>query len=204
MKKYPTEWKDVTIGMYQEMCLIDNELDDMDKRIQQLSILDDMDSYQIRELPLIQLYKRLEETKFIFKPIDADLNHTFVFKDVEYGFYPNLHELKSSEMLDNHNWSKDSNTNLHRITALIYRPITKKNADGSYEIEKYGNVEHRAALFKDLPITTIQGGYVFFSLLSMEYTQIILSSSMVEAKTKEKKRKKTTRGQTKEKTKQTR
>lgn len=124
----------------------------------------------------------------------------FDFKDVTYGFQP-LSKMTLGEWADLETYAKDYEGNLHKIMAIIYRPITKHNWKNpiwkakhnlklwqskvvspfeTYDVEDY-NIEtynDRVELFKELPAEIAKGAMVFFLSLGLKYSNHTLTSSL--------------------------
>ena len=199
------DWSEVTIGQYQEICLIQSETT-IGLITETISVLNDIDPYDVRKLPLTQFMELRDSISFVFKDIpNMDIRKTFEIDGVEYGFINDLDFISAGEFIDVETWKNDSVGNLHLFASLLWRPIIKKEGD-YYKIDEY-KVEgfmRRAELFRDrLSIEKMYGGYLFFSLFVMEYMQTIADSlteeDMKEMMEKEKKtgKKKVTRKPTK-------
>src|SRR5574343_1868998 len=195
--KIPLTWKDITIGEYQEICNIDDTLSATDQKIEQLSILTNTDSQQIKSLLLVELFKMIEMTKFVdTTAVDSFVLDTFTFKDVEYAVMKDFDRLTGYEWFDVENWKTDPINNMHNFAALAYRPIIGKDNEGNiitheYKDDKYFSM--RAESFKDLPITHINGFFLRCALFQIEYIQN-MGHSLTESekgKSKTKTRKKT-------------
>ena len=196
------KWQDITLGMYQELISIQSE-SAVDLSVQRLAILCDTDSQIIRDMQLGDFYDLLEEIRFLNSPIDVEWKKTFEFKGQKYGFIPDLNFITTGEWMDADAWKEDSNSNLHYYAAMLWRPITGEWSDG-YTIEDHtsSRFTSRAELFKELPITYIQGGLVFFLTFNTSYISSIISSpqlnSEVQTTPKKKKVQKATKKSKKE------
>ena len=115
-----------------------------------------------------------------------------------YGYAP-ISKATLGEFIDIENLSKDLVNNMHKIAAIIYRPITKHRFDSIkftvkqkikmasnkvenvfdwYEVEKYNNEERkmREESFRDFPIHIFLGAISFFLNSVNMYSISILSS----------------------------
>jgi hypothetical protein len=117
--------------------------------------------------------KSVLESKVFINSLLNDLNKqdyehklTFEFKGVKYGFIPNLNEITTAEWVDLESYQNTSE-NIHRVMAILYRPITKKKGD-FYSIEKYSGTEKLSQIFMDLPVSYWKGAMFFFYNLSKE------------------------------------
>ena len=87
------------------------------------------------------------------------IQNTFFLDGKEYGFIPNLEQMKSGEYIDlTNNLGKDILASM----AVMYRPITRKYR-GVYDIEKYNGTDNKE-IFKNAPISVYLGAQVFHLL----------------------------------------
>lgn len=120
-----------------------------------------------------------QDYKEITEQIDLALNQTvefkptFFIKDVEFGFIPNLDKITQGEFIDISKYGTDINE-MHRLIAVLFRPIKNKDSLGNYEIINYKGTEQYANIMKHTPLSIVNGALVFFSILANElvsYTQ---------------------------------
>jgi len=148
----------------------------------------DLDEYQLNKRK-IQIFTGLERKRIdlisvtdyndIINQIDLALNQTvefqptFKIKDVEFGFIPNLDKITQGEFIDLSNYGTDVKE-LHKLMAVLFRPIKNKDSFGNYEIIPYQKTEQFANIMKHTPLSIVNGSLVFFSSLANElvnYTQ---------------------------------
>ena len=109
---------------------------------------------------------------------EVPFENRFVLNQVEYGFVPNLDEITTGEYIDLSTYGNSMET-LHKTMAVLFRPITKDMAFGSYEIEPYNGTKDRAEVMKQAPMNIVLGMLVFFCDLSKELKNHILKSTLV-------------------------
>ena len=119
--------------------------------------------------------------KDIIKALDTqvEFKNVFTLNDVEYGFIPNLDSITQGEWVDLVEYQSDINT-MHKLMAVLFRPITKKDKLGNYSIEPYNGTKERAELFKVMPLNIVNGALVFFLNLSKELKEAIQKSTRAE------------------------
>lgn len=103
------------------------------------------------------------------KPEEMSLTLKFKYDGVEYGFIPNLKEMKTGEWID----SDDLNDNIVELMSILYRPIVKKGRwfwKNTYEIEKYKESHDK---FGDLPVDIYLGASFFFLNLGKTLLEIL-------------------------------
>lgn len=149
---------------------------------------EDLDEYNFNKRK-IQLFTGIERNridlvssvdyKMILTQIDLALNQTvdfkptFFIKDVEFGFIPNFDKITQGEFIDisTHGASVES---MHKLMAVLFRPIKNKDVLGNYEIIKYKGTKQYSDIMKHMPLSIVNGSLVFFSSLANElinYTQ---------------------------------
>jgi len=157
---------------------------------------EDLDEYNFNKRK-IQIFtglerKRIElisaiDYKDIVEQIDLALNQTvefkprFYIKDVEFGFVPNLDKITQGEFIDISTYGTDVNE-LHKLMAVLFRPIKNKDSLGNYEIINYQGTKQYSDLMKHMPLSIVNGALVFFSSLANElvnYTQKYMVAEQV-------------------------
>ena len=179
-------WEEITIGEYQEICSVDAD-SEVEKKVQIISILTDMDSDDIRRTNLKELFSMIEDAKFISTSPNADMNYKFELDGKKYGLINDFNYISAGEWLDAENWKNDTIGNMHLYAAMLYRPILSEDGD-SYKIENHqpDGFIRRAELFKDkLGINKVHGAQVFFSLFVLE-SMSNLAVSLTGTKTQKK------------------
>ena len=109
---------------------------------------------------------------------EVPFHNRFVLNGVEYGFVPNLNDITTGEYIDLSTYGNSMET-LHKTMAVLFRPVTKDMAFGSYEIEPYNGTKDRAEVMKQAPMHIVLGMLVFFCDLSRELKNHILKSTLV-------------------------
>lgn len=182
MENIKKTWQEVTIEMYQELNNIqsDNEATIF---IERVAVLADCDPEDIRQMSVPNFRKLQEDLKFLQTEVPADVEPKFEMNGVKYGMIPQLNFITAGEWIDAETWKEQPIDNMHLYAALLYRPVTKENADGTYEIEPHkpqGFLE-RAELFKkEMSIAKIHGTVLFFSTLGITLMPILAEYSTIE------------------------
>lgn len=107
---------------------------------------------------------------------EYDLVQRFEIDGVEYGFIPNLSKISTGEFIDLDNYLNEEDKQLHKICAILYRPI-KSSFNKYYEIEKYEGTDKLADVMMKVDCKVALGAMVFFynlskSLLNLTNTYI--------------------------------
>lgn len=170
-------WADITVGQYQEMMLVESE-NEVTKFIECISIALDCDPQEIRDLPYKDYSLLQSKMSFIGHEPTKDVQSIIEIDGVRYGLEPDMSLITAGVFIDAEQFKQDPIVNLHNTLALIYRPIVKEVGD-EYEIEPHSakGFEKRANLFRDkVSIEVVLGTTLFFSLLGMELSTLILES----------------------------
>ena len=160
----PDRWSDITIETYQKYVEIQESKDnDKKKIIKSLSLLCNTTPYIVKKMA----YKDLLEIMGIIKkmidtePSKEEFRKTFMFKNEEYGFCPNLSGISTGEYIDLETYCKEPIKNLHIIMSILYRKVTFKR-NNRYAIEVYNPQEFKEELFKDCPMDIALSSLGFF------------------------------------------
>lgn len=171
-------WDDITVGQYQEMMTVPNE-NELSRFIECMAIALDCDPEEIRDKPFSEWSEIRKNFEFISTEPGGEVKDIIEVDGIQYGIEPNMRMITAGVFIDAEQFKQDPITNLHMTLALIYRPITKINTDGTYEIEPHKNIgfERRANLFKEkLSPNVAIGATLFFSIIGMELSILSLDS----------------------------
>ncbi len=155
---------------------------------------DDLDAYNFNKRK-IQIFTGLERNRIdlistqdykeITEQIDKALNQTvefkptFFIKDVEFGFIPNLDKMTQGEFIDVSTYGTEVNE-MHKLMAVLFRPIKKKDSFGNYSIINYQGTKQYSDLMKHMPLSIVNGSLVFFSSLANELVSYTAKYMVVE------------------------
>ena len=109
--------------------------------------------------------------KLMEQETNKHLNLIITIDNIDYGFHPNLHELKLKEFVDLDNKLADGWSAMDSVMAILYRPITEQKGD-KYKIEEYDfrSAKKRAEIFRDnLSVNTVNGAASFFLTIATDY-----------------------------------
>lgn len=170
----------LTIGQYQKF--IENQETYQKDKSQLLCLYLGCSLYELKDLPIEQV-KFVEEylTNELLKNEVNDETYTkFTHDGVLYGLENDFSKMTWGAWVDLEVFSADEvDKNIHKIMAVLYRPVIKETKK-SYIISPYkaSEIDERAELFKQLPISYWYGASSFFLLLSSIYT-VNMQSSLV-------------------------
>tara|TARA_R100000655_G_scaffold55966_1_gene94099 strand:+ start:70 stop:690 length:621 start_codon:yes stop_codon:yes gene_type:complete len=176
----PTDWEDISIGMYQEFIeLQEKKLPEDEMIVGVVCVLCNVDKEKLVRFKYKDL-KDISTTLIKFlekKPEEKKLVKKVEFKGKKYGMIPNLSSISLGEFVDIEDHCKDSYKNLHKIMSILYRPIVKEKGT-RYSIENYDPDEYKEDVFKDFPILVSLSALSFFFRLGKKLP-LTLSSYLV-------------------------
>lgn len=101
----------------------------------------------------------------------TEFKHRFTMKGIEFGFIPNLDKITFAEYVDLQTYTNDIQ-NMHRLMAILFRPIVKTDGD-KYSIMPYNGTEEYAQIMLHTPMNIVNGSLVFFWNLTNELSDNI-------------------------------
>lgn len=99
---------------------------------------------------------------------EVSFTNTFKMHGVDYGFIPNFDDITAKEFFDLNLYKIDDINNYHKLMAILFRPITKKDSFNNYTIESYNGTDKHSDKMKYTPMHIVNGCLVFFSSLANE------------------------------------
>ena len=105
---------------------------------------------------------------------EQTLTESFNLGGIQFGWIPKLDNLSFGEFLDLNN-NIDNWEEMVTAMAVLYRPITGRDKDGKYLIEKYEGDKYHEIL-KDIPMNVVLGATVFFWNLGLDLVSSTLHS----------------------------
>ena len=176
----PTEWNDISIGMYQEFVAINKKkMSEEEKIVKIVCCL-----CKVEENVLTRFkYKDLKYiSNKLVKLINSEMNKDELIKKVEfngerYGIIPNFSSISLGEFVDIEGYCKNSHDNLHKIMSIMYRPIVKEKGS-MYSIEGYKPDDYKEDLFKGFPILASISALSFFFRLGKKLKLALLKYSL--------------------------
>ena len=173
-----TEWKDITLSKYLEL------MGDIDAYRDDQKAVDTLMLHHLCGIPYeeisnvsVQSYNILKDklSKFL-KPEDIQLQRFITIGDIEYGFEPNLSTMSYGAYADISQYDTISiDKNWAKIMSILYRPVTKKEKHGLYQIEKYdAKIDEKKWL--DVTMDVHFGTLFFFLNLQLDLMKDTLNS----------------------------
>ena len=166
--RVPNSLQEITIDKYiKAIDIIENEDVELVVMLRLLNLFSGKSIEQLVEYPLSELDKNYQHIAKVLNE-KPKFQKTFFLEGKEYGFIPNLEQMKSGEYIDlTNNLGKDIIASM----AVMYRPITRKFKD-VYDVEKYNGTDNKE-IFKNAPISVYLGAQVFFWNLTNDLLKLI-------------------------------
>jgi len=171
----PENISDITLEQYQKFEKLKATGEDLDNRRyaeKLIAIFTDLKKQQIKKL-IFKDYEFLVESIVAALSQEVVFQQRFEFEGVEYGMIPNLDEISMGEYADLKEYGSDID-NMHKVMAVLFRPVVKSDMYDNYDIEAYNGTKGRDLIMKRLPMNIVQGALVFFYNLASELETAIL------------------------------
>jgi len=170
----PESIQDITLHQFQlyNELLERTDLDEYNFNKRKIQIFTGLERNRIELISAID-YKEIAEQIDTALSQTVEFKPTFFIKDVEFGFIPNLDKMTQGEFVDVSNYGTDIKE-MHKLMAVLFRPIKNKDSLGNYEIINYQGTKQYSDIMKHMPLSIVNGALVFFSSLANElvsYTQ---------------------------------
>jgi len=164
----PENITEITLAQYQEYykLLERDDLSEHDINLRKIKIFAGLNQSQVQMISSKD-YAEIVSLIDLALAKEAVFNPLFAIGDVEFGFIPNLDEISTAEYLDITKYEGKIDE-LHRLMAILFRPIKKKDVLGNYSIVDYKGTDNYANVMKQMPLSAVNGGMVFFSSLGNE------------------------------------
>jgi len=162
----PKSWSDVTIGQYRQILKI-GTLGDREKTIAVIRALTGYSKKSLMQLSAFEFKEIMQALAFTNTQPSGEVKDRFQIDGMTFALIPDLNHLTVGEIMDLEEWVANWNESLHKIVAVLYRPIVKEDAL-SYDIEPYDS--HRALKAAELfdSRVSIEVAYavsLFFSII---------------------------------------
>ena len=173
-------WEDVTLEKWQQ--LVSGKRKSKSKEAQEtIALLSDIPKKLIEEMSLKDVATIFERVSKL--QVEGKLKKVFKIDEVEYGFLPDLDEITLGSWADIEQYIKDGlEKNLHKIMAVLFRPITSKEGK-MYSVQEYKDGRERAEKFrKKMNAKQVQQALRFFFVFVKEFVKILPSCLMEKMK----------------------
>lgn len=180
----PDNQNDITLGQYQKLMKLDKEADNYNDLLFCL-----FTGIDISQIGGVKKKDKDEVLNHINNALDVvgEFKNTFTLDNINFGFIPNLDGITGDEYSDLVKYSNEVSLEddlnideLHRLIAVLYRPIKSKDGLGNYLIEDYNGTSGHCDIIKQLPMAIVSGCLSFFLSLSIDLDEAIQRFTEVE------------------------
>ena len=178
----PETIEDITLEQYQKYVKViereDLEVFERNNRI--ISIFCNIPYHDVKNI-------NANDYDFIIETINNALNTKVDFKNrftldgIEFGFIPNFDKITSDEWFDLCTYDTKMET-MHKLMAILFRPIEEKDSLGNYKIVPYDSTDEYENLMLRTPLNIVNGALGFFLTLGNELDKHIQKSIQVAQK----------------------
>ena len=174
----PENVSEITLEQYVEFAKLQNRKDSLDDLAYTKRFISIFTGLRFKELRHVTLDGFNTTTQEIIKALDTPVpfENRFTLNGVEYGFQPNLDEMTTGEYVDLSACGTDHEL-LHRVMAILFRPIVSTDSFGNYEIAQYNGTKDTEEIMKQAPMNIVNGMLVFFWSLSKELRKTFKEST---------------------------
>tara|TARA_R110000824_G_scaffold235248_1_gene423980 strand:- start:644 stop:1270 length:627 start_codon:yes stop_codon:yes gene_type:complete len=174
-------WSDVTLEKWQQLVL-GKKKSKTEEAKETIKALSTLPVKLIEEMALSDVATIFERISGL--QVEGKLKKVFEIDEVEYGFLPDLSKISLGEWADIEHYIKGGiEKNMHKIMAVLFRPITSKEGK-MYSVQAYKDGRERAEKFKKkMNAEQIQQSLVFFWSLGNELLKILPLFLMQKMKT---------------------
>lgn len=178
----PKRPEDINLDQVQRVLLIDKmEMDHWVKRVHSVAIMCNHSPQEVGVIVPVELDAIYDELFAMINGIKtAPLKRFVKYLGREYGFIEDVRDMETGAFLDIDSMCQDEKyaENLHKIMAILYRPIDAKIRD-KYRLKSYVNEdtaerEERQRIFlKYMTLAEVRGAAGFFLLTTQKCLNIL-------------------------------
>jgi len=178
----PESIADITLNQYQQFLKLQDKADTlteqgMAERV--ISLFTGIKKQDVKKL-VISDYESIMNQITEACSTEAKFQQRFKLNGVEYGMIPNLNDISQGEYIDLTTLGSDMDE-MHKVMAILFRPIVKTDAFGNYSIESYGDITERSKEMLNCPMHIVNGSLVFFLNLLKDLKSYMKKSIVAEA-----------------------
>ena len=167
----PEDLSEITLEQYQRFRQVEG--DDNFMLLKMVEIFCNVPLKDVAMIPLKELDEIVTMINEAFKK-KRKFKNRFTLNGVEYGFIPSLEDITFGEYVDLESYI-GKEEDLHKLLAILYRPITVKNRD-LYDIEEYKADPNGGHSMRQVPLDIALEAPNFFFRLGSELLKSLADS----------------------------
>jgi len=170
----PSTLAEIPLKHYQEFIKVQSESNDEEFIAQKMvEIFCGIKLSEVAKIKLTSLNELIVHFTALFD-IKPSFKQTFKIGETEFGFIPELESISFGEYVDLESHLSSWET-YHKAMAVMYRPITKKDYKGRYDVREYSPNIDMQELMRFAPLDVCVSASVFFWDLGSELLTATLS-----------------------------
>lgn len=152
-------WSKVTISKYKEIkAVIDNGGSEVEMNVELLSVLTDLETDELLDMPLVRFNNLLQGTGFLYEEMPKRMVSTrYVLGGVVFDVMLNIEQMTAAQFIDYQTYIKESEKYLVELLSIFLIPKGHKYCDG------YDVVEMQKVISDNLCIVDAGALTFFFS-----------------------------------------
>ena len=169
----PEDRSEIKLGEYQQYTDImsRDDLEDIDKYKRVFSLFTGVPFSKCGDVSYVDFK---EITNVINESINkkVEFQPLFSLNGVEYGFINDFDEITFEELYVIGEYQNNI-SDLNKLMAVLFREVKSKNNKGEYVINDFDNTFKRSEIFKEMPLSIVDGALFFFKSLQIELKNYI-------------------------------
>lgn len=177
----PESIADITLEQYQKFTKLQEKADtlsDQGMAERVISLFTKIRKQDVKKLAFTD-YESIMKQITDACAVDCPMENRFTLNGIEYGLIPNLNDITQGEYIDLTTLGSGLD-NMHKVMAILFRPIVKEDSFKNYSIEAYGDITKRSEIMLDCPMHIVNGSLLFFLNLSRDLRSYILKYTQEE------------------------
>ena len=162
----PESIADITLNQYQQFLKLQEKADtltDQGMAERMISLFTGIKKQDVKKLAISD-YESIMNQIIDACNTTSKFQQRFELNGIEYGMIPNLNDISQGEYIDLTTLGSDMDE-MHKVMAILFRPVVKEDAFGNYSIEAYGDITERSNDMLNCPMHIVNGSLVFFLTL---------------------------------------
>ena len=165
----PESIADITLNQYQQFIKLQEKADTLSEQgmaERLISLFTGIKKQDVKNLVISDYESIMNQITEAFSTT-SKFQQRFELNGIEYGMIPNLDNITQGEYIDLTTLAVDM-VEMHKVMAILFRPIVKEDSFGNYSIEAYKDITERSNEMLNCPMHIVNGSLLFFLNLSKD------------------------------------